>query len=160
MPICLYSRPWKIQAALWRPGRQHKPRLYYRTSEAHRSLQPWGSVARQGFLRDGRVHGRRRRPRYSSAPGCDPNVRLGEARQVLSGIDLRAVWQGRRNPAERDDAFLPPITVWLRQTLRILDRGQLPRSLWHVCLQRDLIQPREPQARQNFRDEEDFACSS
>ena len=37
--------------------------------------------------------------------------------------------EGAGNPPERIHPFLPPLPLWRRQDLRVLDRGQLPGSL-------------------------------
>ena len=48
---------------------------------------------------------------------------------VLPGLNLRALRQGRRDTAERNDAVLPEIAVRGRQAIRLLDDGELPRVL-------------------------------
>ena len=64
---------------------------------------------------------------------------LGEAHQGLSGLDVRL---GPRGAAERNDALPPAFALRRRQVVRLLNRGQLPRGLWHTRVQWHLLQPR------------------
>ena len=57
---------------------------------------------------------------------------------------------------QRDNPILSPLTVRGRQALRVLDHGQLPRVLRHVCLQRHPLQPRVKTPRRDLRDPEDY----
>lgn len=43
------------------------------------------------------------------------------------------------------------------KAVRILDSGELPGGVRHVCLQRATVQPRESAAGRELRDEEDHA---
>jgi GDP-mannose 4,6-dehydratase len=52
-----------------------------------------------------------------------------------------ALWSRAGGAADRDDAVLSALALCGGQTLRLLDRGQLPRSLWAACQQRHPVQP-------------------
>ena len=67
------------------------------------------------------------------------------------GIFFGALWQSRRDAPERNDAVLSALTVRRSKALRILDCGELPRSLRNVRLQRNLVQPRKSSSRFVFR---------
>ncbi len=43
-------------------------------------------------------------------------------------------------PAEGDHAVLSALALWRRQAVRLLDHGELPRGLRHVCLERHPVQ--------------------
>jgi len=58
--------------------------------------------------------------------GGDTDIRPGEKDQVLSGIDVRAFWQGAGNPANGKDPFLSPLSLCGSKTLRLLDYSKLP----------------------------------
>ena len=96
----IYSRSRKIQAALWRSVRQYQLGVHPRSGTAYRGIQPWSPIARQGLLRDGRIHWRRGWPRHSSSARRHPNLWARETRPILPGIDVRIVRQSRRDPSE------------------------------------------------------------
>ena len=54
------------------------------------------------------------------------------------------------------DAVLAAQSLWLRQGVRLLGDGELPRELRTFCRQRHSFQPREPAAGRNFRHAENF----
>ena len=63
----------------------------------------------------------------------------------------------RRDAATRDDAVLSALAVRGCEGLRLLDHGQLSRSLRPVRLQRHPLQPRVARARRDLRDAQDHA---
>jgi uncharacterized protein YbjT (DUF2867 family) len=77
-------------------------------------------------------------------------LKLEEA--FLSSLDLRAVRSGAGSAAEGNDALLPAQPLRRGQALRLLDVRELPRSLWHVRVQRHSVQPRIAPSRRNVRD--------
>ena len=93
--------------------------------------------------------------RRAAPAGSDPHPRHGEGDAVLPGLDLRALRPGAGDPAEGDDAVLSALALRRRQALRLLDHGELPRSLRHVRLERHPVQPREPDPRRDLRDPQD-----
>ena len=111
----------------------------------------------QVSLRDARIHGQRRRARHAAPARGDPHSRLGEDDALLSGLDLGAVRQGAGDAAARDDAVLSAQPLRRRQALCLLDHGELPRGLWHACLQRHPVQSREPDPRRDLRHPQDHA---
>ncbi len=60
-----------------------------------------------------------------------------------------------RSAAARDHAFYPRSPYARGQALRLLDHRQLPRGLRHARLQRDPVQPREPDPRRDLRHPQD-----
>ena len=59
---------------------------------------------------------------------------------LLSGLDIGAVWADSGQPAKRTNALSSTVALCRSQAVRILDHGQLPRSLRDVCVQRNLVQ--------------------
>jgi GDPmannose 4,6-dehydratase len=94
-------------------------------------------------------------PEYTANADGIGTLRLLEAIRILG-------WRRRRASTRRRR---PSSTAWCRkcrrarrrrsirarpmrgQALRLLDHGELPRSLWHARLQRHPVQPREPDLR-------------
>ena len=82
-------------------------------------------------------------PEYTADVDAIGTLRLLEAMRFLgmektlaflSGFDFGVVRTGAGNTAKRNHTVLPALTLCSRQTLCLLDYGQLPRSLRHVCL--------------------------
>src|SRR5262249_32914408 len=84
---------------------------------------------------------------------------LGRENQdsLLSSLDLRAVRQGAGDPAKGNDVVLSSLALRGGKALCLLDHGQLPRGLWHACLERHPFQPRESNPRRNLRHPQDHA---
>jgi GDP-mannose 4,6 dehydratase len=106
-------------------------------------------------------------PEYIASADGLGTLRLLEAFRILgrenktrflSGLDLRAVRQGARDPPKGNDAVLSTLPVRRREALHALDHGQLPRGLGHAWLGRHPFQPRESNSRRNLRHPQDYAC--
>ena len=146
-----------LRAALWRHDRRDQPDPPRPGNAARRDLQSRGAEPCPGEFRDARIHRQRRRHRHASPARGDPHPRAGGQDALLSGVDLGALRPGPGGAAERDDALLSALALCRRQALRLLDRGQLPRGLWHARLQRHPVQPRKPAARRDLRHPQDHA---
>ena len=79
---------------------------------------------------------------------------------LLSGLDVGTVRPGARDAAKRNHAVLPALSLCGGEALRLLDHGELPRSLWHACLERHPVQSRESDPRRDLRHPQDHACGS
>ncbi|MGY4464030.1 hypothetical protein ACVWYI_008043 [Bradyrhizobium sp. LB13.1] len=79
-----------------------------------------------------RIHRQCRWDRRTAAARGDPHPRPGEGDPVLPGLDLRALRPRSGDPAEGDHAVLSALALWRGEALRLLDHGELPRSLRHV----------------------------
>ena len=66
---------------------------------------------------------------------------------LLSSVDLGDLRQSTGDAPKRNHALLSALALRCRQTLRLLDYGQLPGSLRPLCLQRHSLQPRIPDSR-------------
>jgi hypothetical protein len=106
-------------------------------------------------------------PEYTANADAVGVLRLLEAIRILGmeketrfyqAYDLGTLRSGSGSAAEGDDAVLSAIALWRSQALRLLDHGELPRGLRHVCLQRHPVQSREPDPRRNLCDAQDHAC--
>jgi GDPmannose 4,6-dehydratase len=75
-----------------------------------------------------------------------------DSAEVLPSVIERAIWTSAGNAAKRVHSFLSAQPVRVRQGIRIPHGSQLPRSLRYVCLQRDSVQSRKPEARRNICD--------
>src|SRR3546814_10783067 len=82
------------------------------------------------------MYGKCRRNRHAPAARGDPYPRHSGELPFLPGFDFRTLWSGSGSAAARDDAFLPALALCRGETLCLLDRRQLSRSLWHACLER------------------------
>ena len=89
----------RLQAALRRPGRRLEHQPDSQEGPARRDLQPRRPVAREGVVRHPRVHGRRHRPGRRAPARSD--ARAGPGGQVLPGVVLGAVRQGRSRRRRR-----------------------------------------------------------
>ena len=102
-------------------------------------------------------------PEYTAEVTGLGTVRLLEAIRE-SGISPRFYQASSselfgRSPAPQTETtpFHPRSPYAVRQGLRLLDHGELPRGLRHVRLQRHPLQPREPAPRRDLRDAQDHA---
>ena len=109
-------------------------------------------------LRQPGIHGRRRRA--SARCGCSrPSATSAHRRPSASTRRrlARCSARSREVPQTRDDAVLSAQPLRLRQGLRLLDHGELPRGLRPVRLQRHPLQPRSPAPRRDLRHAQDHA---
>ena len=60
-------------------------------------------------------------------------------------------------PQRETTPFYPRIALWCRQALWLLDHGELPGGIRHVCLQRHPVQPRKPAPGRDLRNAQDHA---
>ena len=83
-------------------------------------------------------------PEYVCQYRCAGTLRILEAVRILGLAKKTRIYQastselyglGAGSSSKRNHAFLSPFSLWGSQTIRLLDHGQLPGSLWHVCLQ-------------------------
>jgi len=77
-------------------------------------------------------------PEYTADVDAMGTLRLLEAIRFLpflSGLDLRALWSGARDSANRNDTLPPAQSLCSGQDVCLLDHGKLPGGLRHVCLQ-------------------------
>ncbi len=103
--------------------------------------------ARESKLRYARVCRRHRWPWNPSDPGsCSPS-RPREKDKDLPGIYIRIIRTGAGDPTTRNNTILSPFALCRCKALRLLDHSKLPRSLQHVCMQRNFIQPRVASSR-------------
>ena len=72
-------------------------------------------------------------PEYTADIDAMGPLRLLEAIRIL-GLEKKT-----RFYQERDHAVLSAQPLCRGQALRLLDYGELPRVLWHVCLQRHFV---------------------
>ena len=93
--------------------------------------------------------------RDAAAARGDPHPRPRRQDAVLPGLDLRTLRHGAGGAAARNDALLSPQPLCGGQAVRLLDHGELPRSLRHARLERHPLQPREPDARRDLRHPQD-----
>ena len=87
-------------------------------------------------------------PEYTADTDALGTLRILEAIRIL-GLEKKTrfyqastfgtVWAGSGSSSDGNNAVLPPFSLCLRQTLRLLDHCQLSGSLWHVCLQRYFV---------------------
>jgi hypothetical protein len=103
-------------------------------------------------------------PEYTADVDGMGTLRLLEAIRILGLEKKTRFYQAstselyglvQETPAEGDHALLPAQPLRGGQALRLLDHGELPRGLRHVCLQRHPVQPREPAPRRNLRHPQD-----
>src|SRR5262249_60275437 len=120
-------------------------------TETTRTLQLSAPTARAGVVRAARIPGQRRRPWDPPPAGGHPHPWPRKQDPLLSGLDLRALWQSPGEAAKGDDAVLSTLALRGREALRVLDHSQLPRGLRHACLERYSFQPRESNPRRNLR---------
>ncbi len=80
---------------------------------------------------------------------------LGLHSPRLPGGQLRDVRPRAGDPADREDALLPPLALRGLQGLRPLDVRELPRELRDARLQRHPLQPRVAPARRELRHPQD-----
>jgi hypothetical protein len=66
---------------------------------------------------------------------------------LLSSVDLGDIRQSTGDAPKRNHPLLSALALRCRQTLRLLDYGQLPGSLRPLRLQRHSLQPRIPDSR-------------
>ncbi len=145
------ERPRSVPPPLRRPGRRLEPGDRDGAGPARRGLQPRGPEPRPGLVRPAALHGRRRRPGDAPAARGGPAAQPQPAGEVLPGVELRDVRLGPAAAGARH-AVPPPQPVRLRQALRPLADGQLPRGLRPVRLLGHPLQPREPPPRRVVRD--------
>ena len=83
-------------------------------------------------------------------PGRDPLPRTREEDALLPGVDVRALRARAGDAPDRGRRrSTRALSLRLRQALRLLDHGELPRGLRHVRLQRHPVQPRVPAPRRD-----------
>ena len=79
-------------------------------------------------------------PEYTANVDTLGTLRIGGAnlrtadKTHLSGLHLRTLRSGTRDP-QRETTPFHPVALRRRQALRLLDNGELPGGLRHVCLQ-------------------------
>ena len=93
--------------------------------------------------------------RHHPAPRGDPQARRPVP--LLPGELERALRQGRRDAAARDDALPPAEPLRRGEGLRVLRHAELPRGVRHVRGQRHPLQPRERAPRRDVRHAQDHA---
>ena len=120
-----------------------------------RDLQPRRPESRRRFLRGSRIHRQFRRPRDPPHPRGRSHPRPHRQNPHLPGLHLRALRPRPGNTSEGVNTLLSPQPLRRRQALRLLDHGELPRGLRHVCMQRHSVQSRESKTRRNFRNPKD-----
>ncbi len=130
-----------VPAALWRHDRLDQPDPADAADQADRDLQSRRAKPCRRQLREPGIHRQCRRHRRAAPAGGDPHPRHGEGDAVLPGLDLGALRPGAGGAAAGDHAVLSALALRRGQALRLLDHGELPRGLRHVCLQRHPVQP-------------------
>ena len=146
-------------SALRRHDGQQQPDARHPEDAAGRDLQPGRAKPCRGLVRRAGVHRELRRARNAANSGGRADPRHGEARALLSGVDVRAVRSGAGDPAEGDDAVLSTLAVCRGEAVCVLDHHQLPRSVWHVRLQRHPVQSRIAESRRDVRHAQDHASA-
>ena len=88
-------------------------------------------------------------PEYTANADALGPLRLLEAIRILGMEKRTRFYQAstselygdvQRSTATRDNAVLSALALWRRQTLRLLDHGQLSRSLRDACIERHFVQ--------------------
>src|SRR3546814_20355688 len=64
---------------------------------------------------------------------------------------------GSGSAPDRTDTILPPQPICGGEALWLLDYRDLSRSLWDVCLQRYIVQPRKSATGRDLRHAQDYA---
>ena len=89
-------------------------------------------------------------PEYTANADAIGVLRLLEAIRILGMEKETRFYQASTSelyglvqevPQQGIHAVLPALALRRRKTVRLLDHGQLPRGLWHVCLERYPVQP-------------------
>ena len=89
-------------------------------------------------------------PEYTANSDAVGTLRLLEAIRILGLETKTRFYQAstselygkvQETPQSETTPFYPTLALRRGQALRLLDHGQLPRSLWPVCLQRHPVQP-------------------
>ncbi len=88
-------------------------------------------------------------------PRGDPRGGPREEGPLLPGLVLRDVRQGPAGAPDRGDPLLAALPLRLREGLRLLPDGQLPRELQHPREQRHPLQPRVAAPRRDLRHAQD-----
>ena len=101
---------------------------------------------------------------YTANADAMGTLRLLEAIRLLNLVGKTRFYQASTSelygkvqavPQRRDHAVLSALALCRSQALRLLDHGQLPRSLRHPRFERHPLQPREPNSRRNLRNAKD-----
>jgi nucleoside-diphosphate-sugar epimerase len=88
-------------------------------------------------------------PEYTANADAIGVLRLLEAIRILGMEKETRFYQAstselyglvQEGPAEGNHAVLSALALWRRQALRLLDHGELPRGLRHLCLERHPVQ--------------------
>ncbi|KAF1858501.1 hypothetical protein Lal_00015018 [Lupinus albus] len=143
--------------ALRRPVGHVEPQPHHVRNPPGRGLQPRRDEPRGRVVRIAGIHGRRRCHRHVAPAGSDPLPRPGKDDAVLPGFDVGTLRPRAGNTAARNDAVLSAQPVRRREAVRLLDHGQLPRSVWDVRVQRHPVQPRIAAPRRDVRHAQDHA---
>ncbi len=106
------------------------------------------------------VHRELRCAGNAATPGGGAHPGHGEARPLLSGVDVRAVRSGAGDSPEGDDAVLSALAVRGGEVVCVLDHHQLSRGVRHVCLQRRPVQSRVAESGRDLCDAKDHARGS
>jgi len=87
-------------------------------------------------------------PEYTADVDALGTLRLLESIRIL-GLEkktrfyqafyLRSIWFSARNPPKRNDTFLSAQSLCRGQDVCLLDNSELSRSLWRLCMQRNLV---------------------
>ncbi len=89
-------------------------------------------------------------PEYTANSDALGTLRLLEAIRILGLKDKARFYQASTSelygkvqevPQTRDHAILSAIPYARGEALCLLDHGELPRGLWHACLERHSVQP-------------------
>jgi len=92
-------------------------------------------------------------PEYTANADAIGVLRLLEAVRILGMEKETRFYQASTSelyglvqevPQKETNAVLSALALCGGETLRLLDHGQLSRGLWHVCLERNPVQPRKP----------------
>jgi len=94
------------------------------------------------FVRGVRIHGEFRRARHPAPARSIRILGLETENPLLPGLTSELYGLVQETPPEGDHAVLSAQPLRRGQALRLLDHGQLPRGLRHLCLQRHFVQPR------------------
>ena len=103
-------------------------------------------------------------PEYTANADALGTLRLLEAIRILGMEKSCRFYQASTSelyglvqevPQRETHALLSALALCRGQALRLLDRGELPRGLWHARLERHPVQPRKPAARRDLRHPQD-----
>ena len=151
------SRKPSLLLALRRYDGRHQPGAHRTRVQTNGNLQPGSAEPRTGQFRDTRIHGQRGCAGRASPAGIGEDPWPQRNNPILPGVYLGAVRQRRGVSSERANAVPAPKPLWRGKAVRVLDHGELPRSVRDARLQRNPVQPRGAIARRNVRHAQDHA---